>query len=271
MEETVVLTVLGCSDSYGTPRAGGDWGECDQAEPKNTRTRSSLLLSDGSSTLIVDTGPDFRLQTVRENIRLIDAVFYTHAHSDHINGFDDLRVFFERAKKQIPVFSLSETLVEIQSRFPHAFIQSSPTYPPTVTPRTIAPSNLGKPQNIGGIEITPFLQKHAQGKSLGFRVGDIAYSTDMSDLDDAAIAVLKGVKVWIADCADYFYETAFVHCNWKRLQDLNARIGAEKVYLSHMKFNADYQKMNKSLPTGYRMSFDGLKIRADGMVLGDEG
>jgi phosphoribosyl 1,2-cyclic phosphate phosphodiesterase len=269
--EDIILTVLGCSDSYGTPRAGGDWGECDETEPKNTRTRSSLLISDGASTLIVDTGPDFRLQTVREGIKLIDGVFYTHEHSDHINGFDDLRVFFERAKNQIPVFSVSQTLVEIQRRFPHAFIQTSPTYPPTVTPRTIAVTNLAKPQFIAGIEVIPFLQKHGQGQSLGLRIGDVAYSTDMSNLDDVAIDVLKGVKVWIADCADFFFETAFVHCNWKRLQELNAKIGAEKVYLSHMKYNADYQKMNNSLPAGYRMSFDGLKIRADGTVLNDEG
>lgn len=271
MEENVILTVLGCSDSYGTPRSGGDWGECDELELKNFRTRSSLSLSDGANTLIVDTGPDFRLQTVREKIKRVDGVFYTHAHSDHISGFDDLRVFFERAKKQIPVFSLSEMLAEIQSRFPYGFVQTSPIYPATVTPRVISPSNLGKAQRIGGIQITPFLQKHAQGKSLGLRVGDVAYSTDMSDLDEEAVTVLKGVKIWIADCADYFYETAFVHCNWRRLQELNARIGAKTVYLTHMKFNADYQNMNKSLPAGYRMSFDGLRIGSNGTVLSDEG
>lgn len=270
-QEDTVLTVLGCGDSFGTPRAGGDWGECNPAEPRNLRLRSCLSIARGENVVVVDTGADFRAQMTQGGIRNIDALFYTHAHSDHVNGADDLRVFFERRGKPVPVYGLPETLGEIGRRFPFCFDTLTRFYPATMEPHILDVSEMGVPRQIGGIEMTPFLQKHGDGASLGLRVGDVAYSTDMSDLDDQAMETLRGVKVWIADCADFERGGGYIHCDWKKLLELNDKIGCPMVYLTHMKYTADYRGMNEILPKGYRMSFDGLKIRADGAVLSDEG
>ena len=266
-----ILTVLGCGGSSGVPRIGNDWGKCDPHEPRNRRTRASIMVQSGDDTLIVDTGVDFREQLNREDVRAVSAVIYTHTHSDHVNGIDDLRVLRNRQGYDIPIYGTADTLETLKARFDYMFEETSVLYPAAVIPHTIELHLLGMQQTIGGTEYIPFLQDHMNMMSLGFRFGDVGYSTDMADLDDTAIAALKGVKVWIADGTNLYLDIPGPHANMQRLQDLNAKIGAEIVYLTHMKTNLDYQTLRRELPSGMRPAFDGLKIQLDGKVLNDEG
>ena len=198
------ITILGCGDSAGVPRIGGDWGACDPANSKNRRTRASIMVQSETTTLVIDTGPDFCAQLTREGIQKVNALLYTHAHSDHVAGMDDVKILSATAGGKIPVYADAITVKEVQRRFGYLFEQTSEFYPAVVEARVLAESSMGQSQRIGDIDVIPFVQDHGQGnRSLGFRFGDVGYSTDMRGLDEAALSVLKGVRVWIADCADY--------------------------------------------------------------------
>jgi phosphoribosyl 1,2-cyclic phosphate phosphodiesterase len=261
--QNLKITILGCGDSAGVPRIGGDWGNCDPTNPKNRRTRPSIMVQSNTTTIIVDTGPDFGLQLTREKIQKIDAVLYTHDHADHVTGIDDLRIIQGRIGHQIPIYLDSTTYKVLSERYGYIFNQTSPYYPVVVEPHVFSESDFGQVHRIGDIEFIPFQQDHGQGNiSLGFRFGDFGYSTDMRDLDDKALSVLKGVKNWVADCADYAHGHATLHANLPTVQRLNAIIGAEKVYLTHLKMFYDFNIMDGELPEAFTPSYDGMVILA---------
>ncbi len=263
MSQSLKITILGCGDSAGVPRIGGDWGNCDPSNPKNRRTRPSIMVQSDTTTIIVDTGPDFGLQLTRENIKTVDAILYTHDHSDHVAGMDDIRIIRGRMDKNVPIYLDGVTYKGLYERYSYMFKQSSSFYPVTVDPIIFDQADFGKIKRIGDIEFIPFEQDHGQGNvSLGFRFGDFGYSTDMRDLDDKAISVLKGVKIWVADCADFGHGHGTLHADFSVVQRLNAQIEAEQVYLTHLKMFYDYDKMRSALPKGYEPAYDGLLINA---------
>lgn len=263
MSQNLKITFLGCGDSAGVPRIGGDWGDCDPSDPKNRRTRPSILVQSETTTLVVDTGPDFGLQLTRENIKTIDAIIYTHDHSDHVAGIDDIRILRGRMGKNMPIYLDARTYNSLYERYKYMFEQSSPFYPVTIDSTIWTDADFGKTQKIGDIEFIPFEQDHGQGNiSLGFRFGDFGYSTDMRNLDDKALSILKGVKTWVADCADYAHGHGTLHADLPTVLRLNAEIGAEMVYLTHLKMFYDYNKMLAGLPKGYEPAYDGLVINA---------
>ncbi len=254
------LIVLGCGDSAGTPRIGNAWGKCDPQEPKNIRTRAAICVRSGTTTVIVDTGPDFKQQINREDIKSIDAVLYTHAHSDHVNGMDDLKPFHDRARKRVPIYVMPTTLSEMRFRFNYLFEQKSPLYPPIVEPKVWDDGDYGVSHRVGDISFIPFLQDHGLENSVGFRFGDVGYSTDLIDIDDKGLSVLEGISTWIVDGANLHIENPMVHPNLLRIRAMNERIGAKTIYLTHMKFDLDYQTLVKTLPDGVFPCHDGLKI-----------
>ncbi len=256
------LIVLGCGDSAGTPRIGNDWGQCDPHEPKNIRTRPSICVRTQKTSIVIDTGPDFKQQINRENIKSIDAILYTHAHSDHVNGVDDIRPFHDRAKRKMPVYMLPETLEETERRFEYLFRQQSKYYPAIVAPHVFVDDDFGVRQEVGDISFTPFVQDHGHSRTLGYRFGDVGYSTDIISLEEKSVEILKGIKTWIVDGANLYHENPIIHFNLQRIQEFNARIGATQIYLTHMKHDLDYQTLIKTLPAGIAPAYDGLKIAA---------
>ncbi len=261
--KSLKITVLGCGDSAGVPRIGGEWGDCDPSNPRNRRTRPSIMVQSDTTTLVVDTGPDFSAQLTRENTKTIDGVLYTHAHSDHIGGMDDLRILQMRTEKKIPIYGDTRTMDELKKRFWYLFQQVSTFYPIIVEDNIIPEDGFGKTYRVGDIDFIPFIQDHGMGnRSLGFRFGDFGYSTDMMNLDDTALGILKGAKTWIADCADYSNGFGTLHCTFPNVQKFNAVIGAEQVYLTHLKMFYDYNKVCAELPDGYCLAHDGLIINA---------
>lgn len=262
MNDTEVI-VLGSGCSAGTPRAGNEWGACDPLNPKNYRTRPSIAVRSKSTCIVVDTGPDFRFQMNREEIKSIDAVLYTHRHSDHVNGMDDLRsYFFRRGKNPLPIYLDQETYNELFIRFRYTMESNEKLYPPTVIPHIWTPTDFSQNHVIGDIEFSLFKQDHSTMHSCGFRFGNIGYSTDMIDfIDDSAVKILRDVPIWIVDGANWKEENLFCHPNIDQLKKLQDKVCPEKMYLNHLKNDADYETLKSILPAGMEPLYDGARFK----------
>lgn len=252
------VTVMGSGSSFGTPAAGGFWGSCDPNEPKNARTRASILVDSGETTLLVDTTPDLRQHMNRFKVQKLDGILLSHAHSDHINGTDDLRPITFYRKQPIDIYSNEETLAEVGRRWPYVFKAINPAYYSAFgAAHVISP---GERRKIGDIEFDVFAQDHKVMTSLGFRFGDFAYSVDVADLDEAALETLKGVKIWLVDANAYHKETIGTHANLKRVMEWVDRLKPEMTYLTVLSSYMDYQTLCTELPAHVRPAYDGLII-----------
>ncbi|MGQ0527494.1 MAG: MBL fold metallo-hydrolase [Alphaproteobacteria bacterium] len=258
------ITVLGSGNSTGVPAIGNYWGACDPAEPRNRRTRCSLAVQSETTTLVIDTGPDFREQLNSAGISMIDAVLYTHAHGDHINGIDELRTLGMRAKKLMPIYANKWSLDDLEVRFHYLFRGGkSEIYPPILESHLIDEKQFGKPVQVGDIIFTPFDQDHGTCNTVGFRFGDFGYSVDICDLDGRALETLKGIKTWIVDGAGYKSTTNKVHAGLEKIYELNEKIGAVQVYITSLSLAMDYRILKKELRDGYEPAYDGLAFEID--------
>ena len=250
------ITVLGCGSSGGVPTAGGDWGACDPAEPRNTRSRPSILVQEGDTTILVDTGPDVRAQLLAARTHKIDAILYTHAHADHMHGFDDIRYLNVVRRQALPIYGDAVTMREIQQRFAYAFQprEAGTFYRPAVVPHVLD----GAPLQIGAITVQSFVQDHGYSASLGFRFGKFAYSTDVLQLDEAAFAVLSGIDVWLVDALRE--EPHPVHSHVAQTLAWIARVKPQRAYFTHMNQAMDYRAQLAKLPPGVEPAYDGLTI-----------
>ena len=246
------VTVLGCGTSGGVPRIGNIWGVCDPAEPRNRRRRSSILVQSGGTNLIVDTTPDMREQCLDINLQSLDGVLYTHDHSDHVNGIDDLRGFTLLRGARTPVYADAATLASLQQRFGYIFTTAG-NYP------AIATANLiDGPFAVGDIDIQPFRQDHGAMESLGFRFGGMAYSTDLSGLPDTAFEMLRGLDVWIVDALRPKPHPTHSHLA-QTLEWIN-RLRPKRAILTHMTWDMDYAALCAELPAGVEPAYDGMTI-----------
>lgn len=260
---TLKITILGCGHSAGVPSIGNFWGQCDPEEPRNRRTRPSIAVQSANTNLIVDTGPDFKAQINATDITRIDAVLYTHGHGDHVHGIDDLRVMRIRNKAVIPVYSNQATIEELHERFGYLFAESGSDgiYPQVIDPHIWSKSHFNQSHIVGDIDVVPFEQSHGEdGISLGFRMGNFAYSTDMTDLSQESLEVLAGVDTWVVDAGGYKMPHNYVHATLRDVYALNEIVQARQVYLTHMPSYMDYRTMLAELPEGYAPAYDGMVI-----------
>jgi phosphoribosyl 1,2-cyclic phosphate phosphodiesterase len=247
------ITVLGCGSSGGVPLIGNVWGGCDPTNPRNRRTRVSVLVEQGDTTVLVDTSPDMRQQLLAHNVQNLSAVLYTHSHADHCHGIDDLRSINWLTKKPVEIYADATTMRDLRERFAYVFVPTEKFYKPAVNTHLIEGAF-----NVGGINVVPFKQNHGPTNSLGFRFGDFAYSTDVKVLDEGAFDILRGIKVWVVDCVR---ETPHpTHSHLEQTLDWIARVKPERAYLTHMSHELDYDVALSKLPTGVWPAHDGLVI-----------
>jgi phosphoribosyl 1,2-cyclic phosphate phosphodiesterase len=254
----VRVTILGCGPSWGVPRIGGDWGVCDPANPRNRRRRVSALVEEGGSLLLIDTSPDLREQLLDAEVKRLDAVLFTHAHADHLHGIDDLRSVNWMMQRGIPVYASAQTLTEISRRFGYVFDPVRPEAQSAYYKPVLEPHAVDGPFRAAGVEIMPFVQDHGFSKTLGFRIGDFAYSTDVIELDEVAFAALRGVEVWVVDCIRR--KPHVTHTHLAKALHWIARVRPKRAVLTHMDESLDYAALAKELPAGVEPGYDGMVI-----------
>lgn len=255
------ITVLGCGASMGTPAAGGFWGACDPAEPRNHRTRASLLVQTDTTNVLIDATYDLRAHLNKLNLKKLDGVLISHDHNDHVNGIDDLRVIAYHSQKLLDLYSNEVTIEELGRRWPFLFKPTKNIYVEFLKKNIVQNYDRFK---IGDIDIECFEQDHTVCASLGFRFGNFAYSVDMADLNEKSLAALKGVETWIVDGGSYNKETVLTHANLKRVKEWVEILKPKMTYLTVLTTHMDYKTLCDELPPHIRPAYDGMEIDMDG-------
>jgi phosphoribosyl 1,2-cyclic phosphate phosphodiesterase len=266
MTGVLEFTILGCGSSGGVPRADGEWGACDPTNPRNLRTRCSLLVrrkGEGAAqetTVVVDTSPDFRMQSALAGIKRLDAVLLTHDHADQVHGLDDVRAFFLRQHGQrIHTHMDAATTTTMMQRFGYIF-EGEAGYPAICEAKALPPH--GAPWRIAGpsgpVPVTTFDQDHGAVRSVGYRFGGVAYSSDLVELDEGAFAALEGLDVWIVDALRYRPHPT--HAHLERTLEWIARLKPRRAILTNMHIDLDYAKLAAELPPGVEPAHDGLRF-----------
>ena|SRR5579863_506028 len=249
-------TVLGCGPSWGVPAIGPDWGRCDPTEPRNRRRRCSLLVESRGSAVLIDMAPDLRQQLLDVGAGRLDAVLLTHAHADHLHGIDDMRMSNQLTGRPIPLYAGADTLAEVEHRFGYALrpvMPGRPVYRPALTPYEI-----GGAFTAAGMPVVPFVQSHGYSTTTGFRIGRLAYSTDVVELDEAAFAALAGVELWIVDCLRR--QPHPTHSHLAKTLAWIERVRPRRAVLTHMDQSLDYRELCAELPDGVEPGYDGLAV-----------
>lgn len=251
------VVILGCGASTGVPVIGCNCLVCTGGEPKNNRSRSSVLLKKDGFHLLIDAGPDFRQQMLREKVTHIDAVIFTHVHADHINGMDDIRPFNMLKNKEIPCYATEEVLTELQTRFGYIFAPFAGDWwwRSALIPYVVNPYDK---LQLGPFDVQLFLQYHGAQTSLGIRVGDFAYSTDVHDFPPETEMFLSGLNTWVLDCLRV--GEAGSHFNLSRALEVIKRFAPQRAILTHMNHEMDYNYLQTLLPEGVEPAYDGLYL-----------
>ena len=256
------VTLLGAGASAGVPMIGGpdgrgDWGVCDRNEPRNRRTRSSAVLDAGQGGLLIDTGPDLREQLLSCGISQIAAILYTHDHADHITGLDDVRILNRIAGRPLPALATEKVLEDLQTRFDYAFRPWKPPgfYRPVMEPRAVA---AGDTVDVAGMQVRLFEQDHGFATTLGLRVGDFAYCTDVVGLAPDALAQLAGLDTLVISCFQRGPHNS--HAPLPVVLDWIAQLQPRRAILTHMGTDMDWAWMQANLPAGVEPAYDGMVI-----------
>lgn len=249
------LTMLGVGSSAGTPVVGCQCATCLSVNPKNKRLRCSAAINtDNGEVILVDTGPDLRAQALRAALNRADAVLYTHTHADHLHGIDDLRAFCQVQKKQIPLYGKPDAMQHIQAKFGYAIREAGDFWDLPV----LSLNPITDPFEVLGIKITPIPVRHGYSDILGYRIGNMAYLTDVSDIPETSLALLHGLEVLMLDCLRY--QPHYTHINVEQSIAYAGLINARNSYFIHMTHDLEYEKLSAELPDDMYVAYDGLKL-----------
>jgi phosphoribosyl 1,2-cyclic phosphate phosphodiesterase len=251
----VKLIVLGCGTSSGVPRIGGDWGACDPADPRNRRTRASIIVQSATTTILVDSGPDMRSQLLATGIGALDAVIWTHEHADHTHGIDDLRQIFHVRREPVPGYARQETLDVLEHRFGYVF-SGRYGYPSTAHPILLDDETM-----IGDISVRVVDQPHGEITSAGLRFEhggtSIGYSTDFSAITPDMEILFEGLDLWVVDALRRKPHPTHPHLGMTL--EAIARLKPREAILTHMDQSMDYAALLAELPAGIVPGHDGLE------------
>lgn len=248
------LTFLGTGTSHGVPVIGCDCAVCQSNDPRNKRTRSSLLVQIDDLNILIDTATEFRLQALRCGVKRIDAVLYTHCHADHVFGFDDLRIFSQRFGIEIPFYGNAATIEEMQQVFSYVFRKTQEGGgKPRVKPIVVDGEFM-----INQVKIVPLPIYHGELPIYGYRIGDMAYITDCNLLPETTLALLRGVKVLILGVIRYQPHPTHMHVD--AALELVKQVKPDQTYFTHISHLLEHNAVNASLPSYVTLAYDGLVI-----------
>lgn len=250
------LTILGAGSSAGTPAIGCQCDTCTSDHPRNKRTRcSSIITLDSGENILIDTGPDLRLQALREGITHVDAVLYTHTHADHIHGIDDLRAFCQINRQQIPLYTYKEAVAHIKDKFGYTLREPCDFWDLPV----LAINEVNAPFDLFDTTVTPIPVMHGRMPILAYRVGNIAYMTDVSAIPASSMPLLEGLDLLLIDCLRVTEHPT--HINIEQSLDYIGQIKAKQSVLIHMTHELEYEALTKMLPSNVAVGYDGMSIQ----------
>lgn len=245
------IIILGSGTSQGIPMIGCRCEVCTSADEHDKRLRSSLYIEHKGVKFVIDTGPDFRYQMLRENIIDIDAILFTHSHKDHIAGLDDVRAYNYILKKGIDIYAEEYTMRVIKNEFHYAFDEIRYPGVPEIIAHTIDTT----PFFVKGVEVIPIRGLHYKMPVLGFRIGDVSYITDMNRIEESEIKKMAGSKILIIDALRK--ERHISHFTLNEAIEISKLVGAEKTYLTHISHQLGlYKDLMRELPKGIEPAYD---------------
>jgi len=252
------MVLLGTGTSHGVPVIGCHCPVCRSDNPRNHRTRTGVAVTTDQGTFLIDTSPELRMQLLRERIELVHAVVYTHAHADHIFGLDDLRLFGYMLKRPIPLYCEEPVERQLRAAFSYAFTPPDPELHFGAVPQLeIRPLGLD-PIELLGVKVLPIRLIHGKLPVLGFRVGNVAFCTDVSFVPEESYERLEGLDVLIIDALrDVPHAT---HFGIPQALAVVERVRPKRTYFTHVSHHLEYEQTNRCLPDGVELSYDGLRI-----------
>lgn len=248
------ITFMGTGTSHGVPMIACDCSVCTSDNPKNNRTRSSILISENGCNILIDAATEFRLQCLRNNVRRLDAVLLTHPHADHVFGLDDVRRFNWLQRKEIPIYGTEGTLKTVRNIFSYVFNDEHPQGSKPLISLNIINGNL----NLFNQSIIPIEVSHGSEKVTGYRVGKFAYITDVSAIPDASMEKLKGLDVLVLGALRYIPHPK--HFTITQAAEIAKALKPKQTFLTHLAHEVEHEKANSELPAGVRLAYDGLVI-----------
>jgi phosphoribosyl 1,2-cyclic phosphate phosphodiesterase len=254
----IEITFLGTGTSAGVPLIGCHCAVCHSDDRRDKRTRPSVVVSYGGLNILVDASPELRLQCVANRIDMIDAIVFTHAHADHIMGLDDVRRFNALASKPLDVWADEQTHRVLDRIFGYAFLP--PGHGPNVFRPTLVRRAVVGPFRIGEAEWTPIPLMHGEFEVLGFRIGRLAYCTDVSRIPDESWPLLRDLDVLVLDALQWKKHPA--HFSVDEALEAAQRIGARETWFTHITHFLPHEETNSKLPRGIRLAHDGQKVSA---------
>lgn len=263
------LVFLGTGTSHGVPTIGCTCSVCHSPDPRDQRTRCSVLLGLPAGNLLIDTTPELRIQLVREGIGLVHAVFYTHAHADHLFGLDDCRIFADYLGTDLPVYCEPEVERVIRRAFAYAFDPVAQQYPAGGVPRLdLRPLEPMISLDLLGVQIEPVRLLHGYQGVLGFRVGDLAYCTDVKTIPPESASRLQGLDTLVLDCLRE--EPHISHMGLDEALAAVEQLRPRRALFTHISHRLEHESTNRRLPAGVELAYDGLRIPIRGMAKAKE-
>ena len=251
------IRLLGSGTSSGVPRIGNDWGDCDPTEPRNRRTRASLLVESDTTRLLIDTSPDLREQLLAADVDIVNGIVCTHDHADHTHGIDDVRQIFHALGRPVPGYARPATMAALQTKFAYA-VAGRHGYPPTV-----ALTELADRLMIGDIVCRIVDQPHGAISSAGLRFEQanqaIGYATDFNVMTEAMRSLYQGLDIWIVDALRRRPHPS--HPTLDQVVGWVAELRPKRTVLMHMDQSMDYRSLCAALPAGIEPGYDGLEVR----------
>jgi phosphoribosyl 1,2-cyclic phosphate phosphodiesterase len=259
-DKKLTAIILGCGSSGGVPRINGNWGDCNPNNPKNYRTRTSVAIQYNSKTLVIDTSPDFRTQMLRENIKTLDGVIYTHDHADQTHGIDDVRAYSNMGRDPIICYADNQTAKILEYRFDYIFYQKpNSDYPSVMTMNYFTDGIPFQVKTFGDIDITAFQAPHGKIIAYGFIIGDMAYSPDVSYLTTGTLDKLKNIEIWVVDCLRYRKHDTHAHLDL--VLEWHNYVKPKQMILTNLHIDLDYDVLLQKLPAGIIPAYDGLRFQ----------